>query len=97
MRRNSLFILICMIVLLAVIGVLLFYIFAQPSTSDMGATGMAVPTTLPASPDQQVALSSEVFGMPMRFMYIVSILVVFVSAILILFGLLLKTLIKDTQ
>jgi hypothetical protein len=95
MRRNSLLILMSMIVLSIVIGVLLFSIFLQPSASDMEAT--VIPATLPASPDQQIALSSEVVGMPIRFVYIVSILVVFVSAMLILFGMLLKTLIKDTQ
>ncbi len=97
MRRNSLLMLMSMIVLLIVTGVLLFYIFLRSATSDAGATGTVIPATLPAPPDQQIALSSESTGMPMRFVYIVSILVVFVSAVLLGFGILLKALIKDRQ
>jgi len=86
-----------MIVLLIVIGVLLFYIFLRSSTGGTVATDTVIPATLPAPPDQQIALSSEPEGMPMRLVYIVSILAVFVSAVLTLVGMLLKALIKDTQ
>jgi hypothetical protein len=84
MRRNSLLILMSMIVLLVVMGVLLFSIFLQSSTSDPGVTGTVTLTTPLASLDQQITLSSEPVGIPMRLVYIVSILVVFVSAVLIL-------------
>lgn len=97
MRRNSWLVLLSMLVLLIVIGVLLFHIFASSSTRGTVTTATAVPATLPAPADQQIALSSEPVSMPMRLVFIVSILVVFVSAVLILFGMLLKALIKDRQ
>jgi len=97
MRRGSLLILISMIMLVLVIGVLLFSIFSQSLTRDRAVTGTAAPATLPAPPDQQNALSSEPAGTPIRFVYIVSILIVFVSAVLLLFRMLLNSLIKDRQ
>jgi hypothetical protein len=89
MRRNSLLVLLSMIVLLIVIAVLLYYIFMRSSASDTVATSTAVSATLPISPEQQIAPLSEPVGIPMRLVYIVSILVVFVSAVLILFRMLL--------
>ena len=97
MRRNSVLILVSMIVLLIVIGVLLFSIFLRSSTSGTVATGTGIPATLPVPPDQQIALSSEPEGMPMRLVYIVSVLIVFVSAVLVLFRMLVKALIRDTK
>ena len=89
MRRNSLLILLSMIVLLVVIAVLLIYVFKRSPVNDAIATSTAVLDTLPVSPEQQITLLSEPVGMPMRFVYIVSILVVFVSAALLLFRMLL--------
>lgn len=97
MRRNSLLILLSMIVLLVVIGVLLFFILSQSLTRDRVATDTAAPATLPVPPDQQNALSSEPDGTPIRLVYIVSILIVFVSAVLLLFRMLLNSVIKDRQ
>jgi len=97
MRRGSLLILMSMIVLLIVIGVLLFFTFLRSSESDTGVTGTVIPATLPAPPDQQTTLSSEPAGRPMRLVYIVSILIVFVSAVLVLFRMLLNVWIKDAQ
>ncbi|MBN2394680.1 MAG: hypothetical protein JXR84_28370 [Anaerolineae bacterium] len=85
MRRNSLLILLSMIALLIVIAVLLIYVVTRSPVSDT-----VVPSTAESvSPEQQLALSSEPVGMPMRSVYIVSVLVVFVSAVLILFRMLL--------
>mgnify|MGYP000957251686 CR=1 FL=1 len=97
MRRNSLLVLLSMIVLLIMIGVVLYYIVALPATRHTVSIATAVPATLPALVDQQVAPSSEPVGVSLRFVYIVSILVVFVSAVLLLFRMLLKALIKDRQ
>jgi hypothetical protein len=88
MRRNSLLILLSMIVLLVVIAVLLFYIFGRSSASTV-PTGTVVPATLPVPPGKQVVPLSEPVGMLTRFVYIVSVLIVFVSAVLILFRMLL--------
>ena len=87
MRRNSLLILLSMIVLLVAIAALLVYTFMRSPVSD--TTSTVVSETLPVVPEQQLALSSEPVGMPVRFVYIVSILVVFVSAVLVLFRMLL--------
>lgn len=97
MRRNSLLILMSMILLLIAMAVLLFYIFLRSSGSDTGAAGTAIPATLPAPPGQQMAPLSEPVGTPMRLVYILSILVVFVSAVLVLFRMLLNALIKDRK
>lgn len=98
MRRNSLLVLMSMIVLLIVIGVLLFSIFLRSSTSsDTVATGTVTPATLPAPPEQQMAPLSEPIGTPMRLVYIVSILVVFVSAVLVLFRMLFGISGKDQE
>ncbi len=97
MRRTSLPILLSMIVLLIVIGIVLFYIFSRSSVNETVTTGTVVPATVPVPPEQQMLPTSEPVGMPMRLVYIVSILVVFVSAVLILFRMLLKAFIKDKQ
>ncbi|MGC9395024.1 MAG: hypothetical protein ACP5J4_09215 [Anaerolineae bacterium] len=89
MRRNSLHILLSMLMLLVVITGLLCYIFLRSSTDDTVATGTVVPATLPVSPEQQNTLLSEPTSMPVRLVYIISILVVFVSAVLILLRMLL--------
>jgi hypothetical protein len=89
MRRNSLLVLMSMIVLLIVIGVLLLHIFLQAHVSNTVAKDTAVPATPPLPPEQQMTPLSEPVGIPMRLVYIVSILVVFVSAVLILFRMLL--------
>jgi len=78
-----------MLMLLVVIAGLLFYIIVRSSTGDTVATGTVVPATLPVPPEQQTALPSEPVGTPIRLVYIVSILIVFVSAVLILFRMLL--------
>lgn len=97
MRRNSPLILMSMIILLIVIGVLLLYIFRQSPASDTVTTDTGVPATLTVAPDSQLSQFSEPVGTPIRLIYIVSVLVVFVSAILMLFGMLLKALIKDSE
>jgi len=97
MRRNSSLILMSMIVLLIVTAVLLFYIFWWSTTSGTVATGTAIPATLPVPSAQQTAPSSEPVDMPMRFVYIISLLVVFVSAVLVLFRMLMRALIKDMK
>lgn len=88
MRRNSPLVLLSMIVLLVVIMGLLFYIFVRSSANDAVVTGTIVPATLPVPPAQQAAPLSEPVGTPMRLVYILSVLVVFVSAVLLLFRML---------
>jgi hypothetical protein len=97
MRRNSLLILTSMIVLLIVIAVLLFYILSRLPVSETGVTSTVIPATATDLPEQQILSPSGPVDMPMRFVYIVSLMVVFVSAVLVLFGMLLKALIKDTK
>ena len=89
MRRNSLLILLSMLILLIVTAGLLFFIVLRSSTRDAVTPGTVVPATLPVPPEQQMAPLSGPVGMPVRLVYIVSILVVFVSAALILFRMLL--------
>ena len=97
MRRTSLLILLSMIVLLIVMAVVLFYILSRSSVSETVAPGTVVPAAPPLPPEPQMTPSSEPDGMPMRLVYIVSVLVVFVSAVLVLFRMVLKALIKDMQ
>lgn len=97
MRRTSLPILLSMIVLLIVMGIVLFHIFSRSSGSETVTPGTIVPATVSVPPEQQVLPVSEPVGTPMRLVYIVSVLVVFVSAVLVLFRMVLKALIKDSQ
>ncbi len=97
MRRTSLLVLLSMIVLAIVIAVVLFDIFSRSSVSETVAPGTVVPATLPVPPAQTMLPTSEPVGTPMRLVYIVSVLVVFVSAVLVLFRMVLKALIKDAE
>lgn len=85
-----------MLVLLGVIVWILWYVFASFLSNDASGVETVIPTTSPITSEQPVA-PSEPTGIPMRLVYIVSVLVVFVSAVLLLFRMLLKVLIKDTS
>ena len=90
MRRNSVLILLGMIVLLIVIAALLSYTLVRSPANDTIATGTGVPV-------QQAVPLSEPDGIPMRLVYIVSVLIVFVSAALVLLRLLLGLPGKDKK
>jgi len=95
MRRGRLIILMSMLVLLIAIAGLLFYISLQSAADDVVATGAVIPATLPSPQSQQLAPSSEPRSALIRLVFIVSVLIVFVSAVLVLFRLVSKYIFKD--
>ncbi len=97
MRRGSLVILMSMLVLLVVIAGLLFYIFLRSAAGDAVATGTVASVTLPSPQSQQLTPASEPRSTPMRFVFVVSVLIVLVSAALVLFRLVSKYFFKDVK
>ncbi|HQE93316.1 MAG TPA: hypothetical protein PLH19_10720 [Anaerolineae bacterium] len=97
MRRNSRIIRMSLAMLLMITAGLLSYIFWRPAGGDGVAPDTAIPATLPSPPSQQLVPLSDPVNAPLRFVYIVSVLLVFVSAALVLFRLVSKHFFKDTQ
>jgi hypothetical protein len=95
MRRGSRIILMSLVVLLVVNLGVLFYIFWRSATRNMVATDMVIPATLPSPQSQLLAPSSEPVNTSTRLVFIVSVLIVFVSAVLVLFRLVSKYFFKD--
>ncbi len=93
MRRSSVIILAVVVLLAtAVMGLLLYASLSYTTTGDVEKSDAVVPATLPSPNAQPVA---EPDSAMVRLVFILSILVVFVSAVLVLFRLLGKLPFKD--
>ena len=93
MRRRSLILLASVMVMITVVTILMFYLTLRLTTSGDTAESMPVdPATLPSPQTQQ---SVEPDGVFERLVFILSVLFVFVSALLVLARLLGKVPFKD--
>lgn len=97
MQRGRLIILMSMLVLLIATGGLLFYVLLRSTARDTVATGTPIAATLPSPQSQQIAPSPEPRSAPLRLVFVVSVLLVLVSAVLVLFRLVSKYIFKDVQ
>ncbi len=95
MRRVALLSLISMIALLVAMAGLLFYIAMHPSADQAASTDTGITTTLPGPQSQPLISASEPTNLSIRLIFIVSLLIVFVSAVLVLFRLISKHFFKE--
>ncbi|HQK14929.1 MAG TPA: hypothetical protein PLJ78_13415 [Anaerolineae bacterium] len=87
--------LISMIVLLIAMAGLLFYIAVHLPKGNAVSTDIGALATLPNPQPQQQTTPSEPVSTPIRLIFIVSVLIVFVSAALMLFRLISKHFFKE--
>ena len=93
MRRDSVIILAVVVILAtAITGLLLYVTLRYTTTEDAEMNNVAVDATLPSP---QAQLLAEPDSVMVRLIFILSILLVFISAVLVLFRLLGKLPFKD--